>query len=168
MSKVESRLRGMSLVGILVGFAILAGAALILSRTLGSARVADGKLDNQVRGDAILVTTLGTLRNREFKELFDLCETQGAFAAELRGSCPSVDGTTIVGNPGGAPASVFEQPLDWDGLASTSPKVCVELSRCQKLASGKILQITLRGYWLSPSSGQKLEERTISFRKTRW
>jgi hypothetical protein len=168
MRETGTRRSGMSLVGILVGFAILAGAALILSRTLGSARVADGKLDNQVRGDAILVNTLSTLRNLEFQVLLDLCTTRGAFAAELRGSCPSVDGTKIVGNPGGAPAGVLELPLGWDGLSSTSPEVCVELSRCQKLASGKILQITLRGYWLSPTSGQKLDERTISFRKTRW
>jgi hypothetical protein len=155
---------GISTVGVIVSFMLVALAAVILSQTTTFFKKQSADTDRRVLADQILVDTASELQQGDFSELLNTCKIKNAF----NGAAPSVCVQNGQLNPSLAnQVGPLETLKSWQGDRNERGQVCVELFSCTQLAGSLILEVTISAHWQTAASGP-LTSRNLVFRRARW
>jgi hypothetical protein len=165
--------RGISLVAVLVGGALLSAAVFVILR--GFQQFSTGKLGlaRRLKGDEALVTAAFGVQQLSFAEILAQCRARNILntAAPRASVCVTAAGifNPALGTPAGS-VEPWTMEVLRNGLGQPSPtgNQCEEMLWCRHLASGRILEITVQGSWLDPKNTGGVIQRRLAFRRTRW
>jgi hypothetical protein len=157
---------GFSIVAALMGLAMVTSAALLLMSALGFFKANEVRSRGRVLIQNSLLETAAYIRNVDFSTLQTLCETRGAYGADLlpTSKCldpanrsqfnPDPNESTGVGPSANANLpKIVDVRLDLKtGYPSMTGESCVALAKCDEKVSNQFIEVRLVGYWRDPDS----------------
>ena len=162
----------MSLVAVVVLFALLSIAAYLISGLFSSHTKGISRMGSRASGDQVLVSVTNDVMQSSFDNLVTYCSDKKAFDSDITGNCTSngefnskIDNASV---PQNITNVSLESLRNSNGELVSNGNICIELSRCRKRAGDRLVEVTMKAYWPDPSKAIKVSQRSLTFRKTRW
>lgn len=154
------------MLGALVSVMILSGVAASLFRNIAKTQRRMNILEKKSAGENVLVITANQMQEQDFENTLELCNPYLG-NTPIASRCVSENSTFQVNGQSATPF-LIETLRNWSGTLDTQGEVCVEIEGCKILSPNRLVEVTLRGYWLDANQVNRLNTAILKFRKGRW
>ncbi len=168
---------GYTLVGVMVGIALVAAAALVLFGALGNFSILEFRGDRKVHVQQVLFFTANEIQKLEFDLVWSRCNNTCGGGSDCAQSSanpgPSNGPCEVAGqfNEGvstsNATPDFINRRINWKSEFDDAGKVCVELTKCKIRGGGRLLEFEITAYWKDPDSKVPFQTRTLVARSSR-
>ena len=162
--------KGVSLIAVIAVTALIGIAVYLLVMVFFGHSRFTSRMNRKAQGDEILARSGAAFQSQDFDRLLQICTAANAFAGPIPGPC--ITGTALNLNlpvPPNATDATLNVNRNYSGELHPRGEVCVQLELCRSQIQGRILEVTLRGYWPDPvDPTRQTASRLLSFRRARW